>query len=168
MNSLENHLDSDISDVWETLLLSGYIQALQSLKQKSLHCAQYRARTNALDCLILCRFLERNSSLRGATRGMLSAADLCQQRQKHSSLSYFSSCYPMCCFVRTLTKRPDPYLSCPSSPVSILLCLLQQFDAADEEKQEQNMWRTGGDNLALAIKICQVLRQKLHAVSLIF
>lgn len=141
-NSLENHLASDISDVWETLFPSGYIQGLQSLKQKSRHCAQYRACTNALDCLILCRFLERNASLRGATCGVPS--DIRQQRQKHSSLSYFSSCYPMCHFVRTLTKRTDSCLSCPSSPVSILVFLLQQFDAADEEKQQQNIWKIGG------------------------
>lgn len=66
------------------------------------------------------------------------------RRQKHSRLNYFSSCYPVCHFIRSLTKETDSCLSHYSFPVFILICLLQPFDAADEEEQQQSMWTIQG------------------------
>lgn len=47
------------------------------------------------------------------------------------------------------------------SRVFILFCPLLQLNAAHREKQKQNMWRAGQDSTSVAVKMRQVLKQKL-------
>lgn len=90
-----------------------------------------------------CRFLEWSTNLRCVT-SMCCRPPPALQRQKYSSLGYYSSSYLVCCFVRSLTRRRTISVYCALLPVFILFCLLQQFNAAKEQKGLGSLWTTVG------------------------
>lgn len=94
------------------------------------------------------------------------SAGITKTRTLKSELFQFTLLTVLLC--KITHKKENRFLSImPFFPhFHFFFCFLQQFDAADEEKQEQSIWRTGGTTCQ-ATEICQVLKQKLCAVSLI-
>lgn len=87
-------------------------------------------------------------------------------RQKHSSLSYFNSSYPVCCFVRSVTRRrTDSCLSCPSSCFHFVLPPAT-IQCSWRREMVGKFVDNSGENPA--IQSYQVLMQKLCIVSLVF
>lgn len=99
--------------------------------------------------------------LRGATNGVLSTVDLLAHYKARTFKSELLHFILLC---KTVHSHKGEMISVSHvllSRVFILFCPLLQLHAAHRETQKQSMWRAGRDSTSMAVKMRQVLKQKL-------